>query len=211
MKEYAAYLFDMDGTLVDSEKLKGQALAETCTLFGGKADVQIYKDVMGEEWKQVTAHFFAKAKINPDLYGFNIEFRKRYEELLRLKLSPNPNIEKLLDQLKAKEKKLGLVSSASAWMIEQVLSQLNLLCYFDVIIGKEQVTKHKPDPEAYLLALDQLSMQASEVLIFEDSYAGIEAASKAHCDTIAFRHAFNANHDLSNAIQIITDYKEVLS
>jgi len=210
MKEYKAYLFDMDGTLVDSEKLKGQALSGTCSLFGGKADIQIYKDVMGEEWNQVTRYFFEKANIHPDIDDFNREFRKKYEVLLLLKLTPNPNVKNLLEQLKAKGKKLGLVSSASAWMIEQVLSQLDLFHFFDVIIGKEQVSKHKPDPEAFLLALDQLSLLPSEVLVFEDSNAGIIAANKAHCDAIAFRHAFNENNDLHMAMKIISDYKEVL-
>ena len=210
MKEYKAYLFDMDGTLVNSEKWKGQALSETCSLFGGKADIQIYKDVMGESWNNVTSYFFEKAKIDPDIVDFNRKFRKRYEELLLLKLTPNPNVESLLKQLKAKGKKLGLVSSASAWMIEQVLSQLDLFRFFDIIIGKEQVTSHKPDPEAFLLALDQLSLSPSEVLVFEDSSAGIIAANRAQCDTIAFKHAFNANNDLSMAMKIITDYKEIL-
>ena len=48
INSYSAYLFDMDGTLVDSEKLKGEALVTTCHLFGGVANIDTYKEVMGE-------------------------------------------------------------------------------------------------------------------------------------------------------------------
>ena len=210
MKNYTAYLFDLDGTLVDSEKLKGKALAETCSLFGGKVDVNIYKTVMGERWLNVTNHFFTMAKIDPNIEEFNAEFKKIYQELLLKELTPNPNVEELLFKLKEKRKKMGVVSSGADWMVDQVLSQLGLSEFFEIVISKEQVTKLKPDPESYLLALEKLSLPSSEVLIFEDSNAGLIAARNANCDVVAFKHEFNANHDLSLAIQTISDFSEFL-
>ena len=210
MKNYTAYLFDLDGTLVDSEKLKGKALAETCSLFGGKVDVNIYKTVMGERWLNVTNHFFTMAKIDPNIEEFNAEFKKIYQELLLKELTPNPNVEELLFKLKEKRKKMGVVSSGADWMVDQVLSQLGLSEFFEIVISKEQVKKLKPDPESYLLALEKLSLPSSEVLIFEDSNAGLIAARNANCDVVAFKHEFNANHDLSLAIQTISDFSEFL-
>ncbi len=100
MKNYTAYLFDLDGTLVDSEKTKGKALAKTCSLFGGKLDVNIYKTVMGERWLNVTNHFFTRAKIDPDIDEFNAEFKNIYQELLLKELTPNPNVVELLIKIK---------------------------------------------------------------------------------------------------------------
>jgi len=57
MKTYLAYLFDMDGTIVNSEKFKGMALSETCKLFGGQAAYENYRDVMGENWSIVINYF----------------------------------------------------------------------------------------------------------------------------------------------------------
>jgi HAD superfamily hydrolase (TIGR01509 family) len=150
------------------------------------------------------------AKIEPDIDEFNAEFKKIYKELLLNELTPNPNVVELLFKLKAKRKKMGVVSSGADWMVEQVLSQLELSDFFDIVISKEQVTKLKPDPEAYLLALEKLSLPSSEVLIFEDSNSGLIAAKNANCDSVAFKHEFNANHDLRLAIQIISDYNEFL-
>lgn len=209
-KKYLAYLFDLDGTLVDSEKLKAKALVETFSTFGAKLDASVYKFVMGESWAHVTNHFFKIAKIKPDFEIFNTKFREIYRKLLHEELTPNPNVVELLQILKINEKKIGLVSSSSSWMVDQVLSQLNLSDYFDVVVTNEHVTHYKPDPEAYLLALKKLSLSASEVLVFEDSKSGLLAASSAKCDSIAFRHEFNRNNDFSLAIRIISDYKELI-
>lgn len=199
----------MDGTLVDSEKLKGKALAETCILLGGQVKIDVYKAVMGQSWEFVANHFFKKAKINPKMEVFNLEFKKIYQELLFKELIPNLNSVALLTRLKVKGKKMGVVSSATKWMADQILLQLNLTDFFDFVITKEDVANHKPHPEAYLLALEKLSLPSSEVIIFEDSEAGLIAASKSNCDSIAFKHAFNANHDLSLALRAISDFNEI--
>ena len=210
MKEYSAYLFDMDGTLVDSEKLKGKALAETCVRMGGSVEIDVYKTVMGQSWEFVANHFLEKAGINPEMEVFNLEFKKIYQALLFKELIPNLNSRTLLNKLKTKGKKMGVVSSATKWMADQILVQLNLTDFFDFVITKEQVANHKPHPEAYLLALNKLSLPSSEVLIFEDSEAGLIAARNANCDSIAFNHEFNTNHDLSLAIQSISDFKDIM-
>ncbi len=209
-KKYLAYLFDLDGTLVHSEKLKAKALVDTCSIFGAKLDTSVYKSVMGESWAHVRDHFFKIAMIKPDFEIFNTKFKEIYQKLLREELTPNPNVVELLQILKISEKKIGLVSSASPWMVEQVLFQLNLSDYFDVVVTNEHVTHFKPDPEAYLLALKELDLSASEVLVFEDSKSGLMAASNAKCDSVAFRHEFNTNNDFSLATRIISDYEEIL-
>lgn len=208
MKEYSAYLFDLDGTLVQSERLKGLAISEACNYFGHKMDLNIYKNVMGESWEVVTNYFFRKGKINPQLDEFNVVFRKIYEELISDELILSPNVNPLLNKLLVKKKKLGVVSSASKWMVDQILLQVELFDIFDIIITQEQVVKHKPDPEAYLLALKQMGLPGSEVLVFEDTSAGLRAATKAACDTIAIQHEFNTKNDLSLAIKVITDFDE---
>lgn len=66
LKEYQVYLFDMDGTLVNSEPLKGKALALACGDYGSNVDFNLYKEVMGESWSVVTGHFFTHANISPN-------------------------------------------------------------------------------------------------------------------------------------------------
>ena len=210
LKEYKGYLFDLDGTLVSSEKLKGRAISEACSFFGGEVDVNIYKEVMGESWEVVTNHFFEVARISPNMDEFNNEFSRIYKKLLREKLKLTPYAKEFLIDLSEHGKKLGVVSSAATWMVNQILEQFQLLELFDIVITKENVTKHKPNPEAYQLALSELSLESSEVLIFEDSHAGLVAAKLANCDAIAIEHEFNTNNDLSLSKKRIKDFREVM-
>ena len=165
---------------------------------------------MGKSWEHVAEYFFERSQIEPEMKQFNAEFKPIYQELLFQKLATNSNAVKLLSDLKNKGKKIGVVSSAFGWMVNQILSQLELTHFFDIVICKEQVTRHKPDPEAYLLALEMLSLSGTDVLVFEDSNSGLIAAQKANCDSVAFRHDFNINHDFSLAVQEISDFSEFL-
>lgn len=209
MKEYKAYLFDMDGTLVNSEPLKGLALSLACGHYGSDVDFNVYKGVMGESWSVVTGHFFKHAEINPDLPEFNQFFRGHYEKLLSEKLELNRGALDYLLHLKRSGRKCAVVSSTATWMVNSILAALGLTELFDVVITQEHVTRHKPDPEAYTLSLNQLGLKASEVLVFEDSNAGVEAGVAAGCDVVAFIHEFNRNNDLSKAIKFIVDYDEM--
>ncbi len=210
MSEYKAYLFDMDGTLVNSEPLKGKALALACKDYKADVDFNIYKDVMGESWTVVTGHFFKAANISPAIEEFNCYFRKHYESLLSTQLELTPKADLYIESLKSKGIKCGVVSSAATWMVEQILEQLGLQNKFDIVITQEHVSKHKPDPEAYNMAIAMLGSNAAEVLVFEDSTAGISAGGQSGCDVVAVRHEFNEQNDLSLAKQVIDDFGELL-
>ena len=207
---YSAYLFDMDGTLVNSEPLKGKALAQACEHYGTKVEDKIYQTVMGQNWPTVTQHFFNHAQIAPNLAEFNQIFKEHYQYLLTHQLKETKGSFVLLNHLKEEGKKIAVVSSAAGWMVKQILAQLELDDFFDIIISLEDVTQHKPHPEAYLLALEKLKIEANDTLVFEDSYAGITAGDQAGCDVIAVKHEFNMNNDLSLAKFCISDFSELL-
>ncbi|USD66983.1 HAD family phosphatase [Vibrio sp. SCSIO 43136] len=210
LTQYQAYLFDMDGTLVDSEPLKGKALALACEAYGASVDYHCYKQVMGESWAVVTGHFFTQAGINPDLKEFNQHFRHHYEQLLSQQLTVHKGAEEYLCQLRQNGKRSALVSSAAGWMVETILKSLQLEHCFEVVITQEDVTKHKPDPEAYLLALERMKLSPAQAIIFEDSYAGICAARDSGCEVVAIKHQFNPQNDLSSALLAIDDYCDLL-
>ncbi|RXJ74078.1 beta-phosphoglucomutase [Veronia nyctiphanis] len=209
MQKYKAFFFDLDGTLVNSEPLKGEAIARACRELGAESDVEYYKAVMGQDWPTVTGHFFKLGNITPTMDAFNTHFRKHYENLLSENLNLNPGVDVFIRQAKTEGKRCAVVSSAAAWMVENILSQLNLKGCFDLIISNEDVSRHKPDPEAYLVALEKFDLSPQEALIFEDSSAGIEAGKRSGCDVIAIRHDFNIENDMTNADSTINSFDEL--
>ena len=209
LEKYKAFLFDMDGTLVDSEPLKGEALARTCAYFGGKASADTYKNIMGESIETVARYFFRAAGISPDMDSFLSRFKETYRELLSGNARLIGGVRDFIEKLSLQNAKIGLVSSAYKWMVMNVLSQIGLSERFDIVITQEDVERHKPDPQAYLLAVERLEVDAGDTLVFEDSTAGLTAARRAGCDIIAVMHDFNSSHDFSNSLLQIKDYRQL--
>jgi HAD superfamily hydrolase (TIGR01509 family) len=205
-----AYLFDLDGTIAASEVLKARALAQACASYGAEASHLVYADVMGEDWTTVTGHFFKRYSLNPVFDEFNDRFRGFYLDLIEAEISATQGAMQFVFDTRNSGIKVGVVSSAATWMVEKVLSKLDLRHSFDLVITREDVTRHKPDPEAYLLALSRLRISAKDTLVFEDSSAGLKAATAAGCRCIAVRHAFNGKHDFSGAFREIESFSEVL-
>ena len=204
-----AFIFDMDGTLVDNEHLKGEALAETCRLHGGQCSSKIYLDVVGENYVVVRDYFCRKAKISLTNEQFDLSFKTVYLNLLKQQVHLTDGVYDFLDRLKEKGFKTAVVSSAQKWSVLALMNKLGINGHFDFLITLEDVTEHKPSPAAYLLALDKLDVQAADVLVFEDSAAGLKAASAAGCQVIMIRHYYNEKQDFSGALHEIRSFEEI--
>lgn len=202
-------IFDLDGTLIDSEPLKAQALSETIACFGGKVPAELYKQVMGKSFEAVRDHFLQVSKISVDNEAFARKFQELYQTFIQNDLNLPALTSDFLFRLKKHDFKLALVSSAKSWMIGTILEKFSLEKLFDVVISAEDVMHHKPDPEAYLLCLSKLSLKPEDALVFEDSESGIQAATAAGIQVISIRHKFNILHDLSKSILEISSLSEL--
>ena len=197
------------GTLAASEALKARALARACASYGVQANHLIYADVMGQDWSTVTRHFFNRYGLKPEFDEFNARFRGIYIDLIDAELAATDGAKRFVFESRKSGARLGVVSSAATWMVEKVLTKLDLQDAFDLVITQEDVARHKPDPEAYLLALSRLQVSARDTIVFEDSFAGLTAAAAAGCRCIAIRHGFNDKHDFSVAVREIESFNEM--
>jgi HAD superfamily hydrolase (TIGR01509 family) len=204
-------LFDLDGTVADTEILKAKGLALTVQSFGGRASPEVYRSVMGQSWEAVTGAFFSAAGISISLCDFNSVFRNLYGQLIENELIESRSIHRFVRFLKSQSVRLGLVSSASPWMIQKALAKLSLEHSFDVIVSNADTEKHKPHPEAYLLALKRLGAAATSTIAFEDSESGFQAAARAGIGVYGVRHTFNVSHDFSLCKAVISTFDECLS
>jgi HAD superfamily hydrolase (TIGR01509 family) len=205
-----ACLFDLDGTLVQSEGLKAQALAAACVGCGApQADPRLYAEVMGQDWNAVTGHFFKTYRIEIGAAEFNDRFRAIYLSLMKEGVALTEGAMEFIKECRSAAMALGLVTSADSWMVAEILRLLDFEGLFDVIVTKNDVVRHKPDPEAYLLAMSRLNLVPESVIVFEDSEAGLKAAIDAGCRCIVVRHPFNGRHDLSTAFRQIVSFDEI--
>lgn len=203
-------LFDLDGTVADTEVLKARAVAHAAQTFGRAVSPEIYKTVMGQSWEVVTRAFFDASGIDVSLQEFNPVFREAYSQLIEQELVEARSINRLIQFLKTNEIRVGLVSSASPWMVQKTLSKLGLEEAFEVVITNADTEKHKPYPDAYLLALEKLATDPSSAIAFEDSESGFKAANAAGLEVYGVSHSYNDRHDFTLCKEVISNFDECL-
>jgi HAD superfamily hydrolase (TIGR01509 family) len=173
-----ALLFDLDGTLIDSAEANSTAYARALSEVGVLIDPgELEKRAAGRQWRAFLPEVLAAASIEfepgqvarrkGELYREAIGALQLNGPLLTLAASVRPAM------------KAALVTTASADNVSAILSHFALHDAFDVVVTGDDVSRHKPDPEPYRLALARLALEAGECLAFEDSDVGVASAIAA--------------------------------
>jgi 2-phosphoglycolate phosphatase len=194
-----AVLFDLDGTLVDSEKDIAEAANFTREHYGlNRVPDSTIAQYVGngvltllEKSLQTTD----QAKI---LEAYEI-FQQHYRVHCADFTKPVPGTFDLLNILKEKNVKMGVVSNKPQEFTDLVLQKLNLAPYFEVAFGPEATTNRKPHPEPLLVALQKLGAQTHESIMIGDSIVDIQAAQAAKIRVGALTHGYGTREVLSSA------------
>ena len=170
-------IFDMDGTLFDTEKLYRQAWLEVAEEMGLGKNYELPTAIsgtnLGEESYQVIRRFYPDADAEAYLARVLAEVRAASEKNLELKAG---TVE-ILEFFKAENISMAVASSAPVAVIEKNLTRSNLRGYFRALVGGDRVSNGKPAPDIFLLAAKELNLAASDCYIFEDSFNGIRSAA----------------------------------
>lgn len=177
-----AVLFDMDGTLVNTEPLHAQAAVMVLKEMGVSIDLlscidQFYgmtdQVVLETLCPQLTAEEIHSA-INRKNHFLIELFNELKEENKKTFLTPG--LFPFLEFLKEKKIKCGVVSASEDIIVHETLKCFGLTPYMKVMMGRNQTHKTKPNPDPYLEAMKRLETTHLQCLIFEDSPTGIKSA-----------------------------------
>lgn len=207
MQNKFGIFFDLDGTLIDNEQLKAHAFAQAIQQLGGKSQPALYKEVMGLDGETIQNHFIAQAGQPIDRQVYKKRYMAIYTELLKTDLVIRPGARQFIQVAKAAGLHLAIVSSANAASVHYILNALAVRQYFDFVITGDHVTDKKPNPACYLLALDKMGLPKPQVMIVEDTAAGIQAAKRAGIQSIGIRHTYNQVHDFSDAKTVYQSFE----
>ncbi len=205
-------MFDCDGCLLDSEYIYINSLVDYLNFIGLNTSIQEMVFVLGKPndiiLKDITTKFNLQGKHTLDQLndGINAFFDKRFDHCI---LKPMPHLVELLKLLKNKNIKVAVVSSSSNSYLKDVMSRLKIQEYIDLVIGREFVTKGKPNPDIYLLAKEKLNIDKENLIIVEDSINGIKAGKAAGIYTIGYKGSV-IKQDTSQADREIYDYEEIM-
>ncbi|WP_336210125.1 HAD family hydrolase [Nonomuraea sp. LPB2021202275-12-8] len=181
-----AVLFDMDGTLVDTEPLWWQATASVARTLGFELGPADTPHVLGHTVEDTAAHLLSArppsrpAESTTDLIRLLTEsFARRVERSARVM----PGAPDLLHQLSAARLPTALVSASPRSIVDLVLPRLGHR--FDHVVAAEDTARGKPYPDPYLEAARRLGADPGRCVAVEDSPTGITAATAAGCRVLA--------------------------
>jgi HAD superfamily hydrolase (TIGR01509 family) len=175
---FAAFLFDCDGTIVDSMPLHyiawTQALREHgCTDF----TEELFYAMGGMPVADVVAELNRRDCLTMPLAEFAHRKEELYYDLIH-QLQPVPEV---LEVIHAEHGKIpfAVVSGSTHESVVKSLEALDILDLFDTLVCAGDYARGKPDPEPFLLAASRLGVDPAECLVFEDAEVGIQAATAA--------------------------------
>jgi pyrophosphatase PpaX len=181
-KQYSTFLFDADGTLIDTVGLIVRCFQHTCGVFGGaRVPVRdIEKNVGFSLRKQMELYFGPLADERFDVMAKeHLDFQlKHYREHLRV----FPGVAEGLASLSARGKKMAVVTARKRFTLELYLKETGIFDFFSAIVTLENTTRHKPEPDPALEALRLLGGSPDEALFIGDSRFDIECAKNAGVD-----------------------------
>lgn len=198
-----ALIFDMDGTLVDSEMLHYEAWRETLHLSGVKSfsfeDFAQYIGVSNEKLAEdyIRDHHLL-TNVNELILNKQQLYLKRIPEIEAL-----PGVFELLSRYTGRYS-LAIASSSDTVELHAILETLQLASHFDHVVGGNDVTHKKPNPEIYLHTSGLLGIEPCNCVVFEDSEPGIAAAKAAGMIGIAIPNNNLPDSDYSLADKVIS-------
>ncbi|BDR15217.1 phosphatase [Vibrio sp. STUT-A11] len=179
---YHAAIFDMDGLLLDTERVCMRVFQEACEVQQLPFYTEVYLSIIGRNAAGIEA-IFRKAYGN-DLDRLHQEWRTRYNAVVKHQAIPvKEGVVELLEWLKEQSLPIAVATSTAKDVAKIKLELAGLSKYIDNLTTGCEVSNGKPDPEIYLLAANRLNVEPTKCLAFEDSNNGVRAAVAANMST----------------------------
>jgi HAD superfamily hydrolase (TIGR01509 family) len=204
-----AFLFDLDGTLVDSERENVESVVLAVRRLGAELTAQERAFVIGHSWNEIHAMIasnHALAIAMPELIAMAVDEKRALVEATGYRALPGAvaTVRRL-----ALRSKMAVVSGASCVEVRDALAGLGIAGFFQVALGAEDYPRGKPAPDPYLMAMERLGVSAARSIAIEDATPGILAARAAGARVIGVRAGNFAGYDLSPADVVVDTLEEV--
>ncbi len=213
LPQFKAYLFDLNGTMIDDMAYHVQAWSSILNDdLGAALDYERLKAEMYGKNEELLVRIFGEARFSDlEMKELSMEKERRYQSAFYPALKLIDGLPRLLDELKQKGIKMAIGSAAIPFNIDFVLDNLQIRHYFDVVVSADDVMVSKPHPDTYLKCASQLGLSASECVVFEDAPKGVEAAQNAgmKCVVLTTMHDESEFRNYNNIIRFIADFNQL--
>lgn len=180
-----AIIFDMDGLMIDSERVTFECYQERLKDMNLTMDEEFYKTLLGKPIKGIYQRFY-------DVYGNDFPIQNVIQDVHQLMaerfetegVPVKKGLVELLHYLKDNNYKTIVATSSNRDRVDKILAQAKITEFFNDSICGDEVTKGKPNPEVFLKSCQKLGVNVDEAIVLEDSEAGIQASYDANIKVI---------------------------
>lgn len=170
-------IFDMDGTLLDTEKYFKEAWIKTSLKWGFSDGESFYENVAGRPVSTIKDMFIsAYKKSEEEFESFVCERVDMVKEMLKVCIPVKPHCFELLEYLKQNNIPMALATSTPMSITGNNLEATGIGRYLDAVITGEMVERGKPFPDIFLAAAERIGVKPCECAVIEDSYNGLRGA-----------------------------------
>lgn len=208
------FIFDMDGTIFDTEKFYYQTWLDIAKKEGFIFGLEDKVRLSGKQSKESIAYMVENFSMDEKEA---IRIRKNLNELRDKKFNEldyslkKPGLLNLLSYLRENNKNIALASSSIKSRIDFLLDREGVMDYFDEIISSDDITKGKPDPQIFNLAMEKIGADKNKTYIIEDSLAGVKAAKKSGAKVVLIIDLDKSELIKSQADLVFSSLDEFLS
>lgn len=198
-----AVVFDLDGLMFDTEALFFRACSGVLESRGKRFTPEIMQSLIGRRAVEVAGWLKDMAGVDEPPEAILAEVRERFTAEVDTAVHPTPGLIALLDHLQRAGVPAAVATSSGRAYVDRLLNRHGMADRFAFLLTSEDVTRGKPDPEIYRLAVERFGVEPAELLVLEDSPAGVEAGRGAGALTIAVPHEHSPADALGAAVRIV--------
>lgn len=212
MAKITTVIYDVDGTLINSEPLHVEAWRRALLAEGRSMDSlssEFLQTMAGKKPSVIAKGMVNELGIRASVEQFLQAKTDIFLSLVQTSLEAMPGAVGSVKRFNAAGYKLAIGTSLDRAFVHSVLFKFGISNVFDVVVTGDEITKGKPDPETYLVVADKLGVAPAECLVLEDAQTGVVAAKASGAFCIAIENVNAAPQDLSEADMIVRSLGEV--
>ncbi len=204
-----AVLFDLDGTMANTDPLHFQIFKQMLGEQGITIDEAFYGDRINGRTNQAILSDLLPQFSQADILNFSREKEQRFRNLAKTQLQPMPGLLTLLTWIEQQHLPTAVVTNAPRLNAEFMLEGLGLTDRFEFVVLGEDLPLAKPDPLPYQTAVEKLGVEPATTIVFEDSPSGIRSAVGAGIPTVGMTSSHDADALIALGVEMaIADFTD---
>jgi HAD superfamily hydrolase (TIGR01509 family) len=203
-----AFIFDMDGVLIDSNPFHKISLKQFCAKYGHDlTEDQLREKIYGRTNKDWIPNVFGPLPFD-QIMAYQDEKEALFRDIYKNDIHEVAGLTLFLKKLDAYNIPRAIATSAPRANVDFTLEKTGTASFFPVILDESFVTRGKPDPEIYTKTVNALGMTPGNCVVFEDSLSGVAAGKAAGCKVVGITTT-HTREELADTDLVIDDFRDL--